>query len=68
MPAKDVRVINPVKPGVLSWLGVLSFSTIISGWGIYVFRSAGILGFFGKGGLIFIGLTAASVGGIRLID
>lgn len=68
MPAKDSRLINPVKPGVVSWLALAGMTTVNAVWLSYVFRTAGLRGFIGKGGIISAGLLASEVVGIRVID
>lgn len=68
MPAADVRLLNPVKPGVLSWLVIMGMSGLIGAWGAYVFRTSGVRGFFGKGGLVFAGLLAGLWLDCRIMD
>jgi hypothetical protein len=68
MPQKDQRIINPVRPGVLSWMAVMGAYGTTALWGIYVWRTLGFKGFLGKGGLVFAGLWGASLASIRVCD
>jgi hypothetical protein len=68
IPAKDIRLINPVKPGVISWLSIMGMTFIGATWGAFIIRTSGVRGFYGKGGLVLLGIVAVSVTMTRIID